>query len=477
MAKAFTAADVDSSLTAKARPATGRREIAIGEGLDLVIFPSGPGRYRYRYRPRGKDQETGLRYTQRKAPIGDTETHSLKEAKTAAAELRLRVTKGHDPATADRAAAAASRAAVLAADREAKLDAAAKVTGRDKLDQYKAVLTTRGRSEKHQREELAQVRLALTRGGLLDVPPSDLTQAHVEKIMAGCPVRSQALRFGALDRFLRWACRGQSAPATASFDRHERPSLPPARQRVLSSAEVAAIWTAAETLRQDVLTGLVCFLISTPCREGEAAAATWGDINLAERTWTMPTSKNGRPHRFPLSDRAVAILEARRKAIGDAATPERLIFAAPRSGRVFMGWSNLKGSLDERLEKAAAAGTGASVKSTTIKSPKAKSDKVSPATLVEPAFVPWRFHDLRRTAATALGEAGCDDSLVDMLLNHTAAGTRSVLTRTYNVSQRWDDRVRALATWGQWIDAALGVSENGDAANVADINEARRRAA
>ena len=65
-----------------------------------------------------------------------------------------------------------------------------------------------------------------------------------------------------------------------------------------------------------------------------------------------------------------------------------------------------------------------------------------------------------------------------MLLNHVAAGTRSVLTRTYNVSQRWDDRVRAVNAWGRWIDKALGVPvPDGDTANVVDLTTIRQRTA
>ena len=153
-------------------------------------------------------------------------------------------------------------------------------------------------------------------------------------------------------------------------------------------------------------------------------------------------SKNGRPHRFPLNDRALAILTARREAGGPATMPSDLVFPSPRAGAVFGGWSNLKTSLDAR--------TG-------------------------PAVAPWRFHDLRRTAATALGES-FDDALVDMVLNHTAAGTRSVLTRTYNVSLRWAERVRAMNTWDNWIGAALGEPVQDGAGVVVGLGAARRAA-
>jgi integrase len=42
----------------------------------------------------------------------------------------------------------------------------------------------------------------------------------------------------------------------------------------------------------------------------ESVGARWSEINLAEATWTVPGErmKGGRPHRVPLSDRAVELL-------------------------------------------------------------------------------------------------------------------------------------------------------------------------
>ncbi len=449
---AITQTTIDGWLAAKARPEQGQKTFTTLGGLDLLIGAKGPGRWRYRYRPRGIEPETGRRYSQRSMTIGTTDTHSLKEAAGAVAELKVRVSKGQDPALADRAAAENERAEAAAAKRRAVLAEAARVTCRSKLEAYKELLASRGRSAKHQKEELAQVRLGLDAAALMDVAPAEITTAHLEKVMSVCPPKSRSLRFGALDRFLRWALRGQgSIPPTALFDRHERPAPPSARQRVLGAGEMAAIWAAASDLKSDGLRDLVHFLMVTPAREGEAARATWADFDIPAKAWTQPTSKNGRPHRFPLNDRALAVIARRLAKAGEGAQPGDLVFPGPASGKVFGGWSNLKGSLDARLTKA-------------------HEEKH----LAEPVK-PWRFHDLRRTAATALGELGYDDALVDMLLNHTAAGTRSVLTRTYNVSQRWEDRIRAMAAWNRWIGSALGEAPaEPEGAKIIDMPASRR---
>ena len=52
------------------------------------------------------------------------------------------------------------------------------------------------------------------------------------------------------------------------------------------------------------------FAILTAARTGEVRGATWSEIDLAAKIWTVPGErmKAGREHRVPLSRRAVAIL-------------------------------------------------------------------------------------------------------------------------------------------------------------------------
>lgn len=54
------------------------------------------------------------------------------------------------------------------------------------------------------------------------------------------------------------------------------------------------------------------FAILTAARSGEARGATWAEIDLQGRLWTIPAErmKGGREHLVPLSDAAVALLEA-----------------------------------------------------------------------------------------------------------------------------------------------------------------------
>ena len=54
------------------------------------------------------------------------------------------------------------------------------------------------------------------------------------------------------------------------------------------------------------------FIILTAARSGEVRLATWDEIDLQKRLWTIPAErmKNGRVHKVPLTDDTIALLKA-----------------------------------------------------------------------------------------------------------------------------------------------------------------------
>ncbi len=70
------------------------------------------------------------------------------------------------------------------------------------------------------------------------------------------------------------------------------------------------------------------FLILTAARSGEIRGATWAEIDLKEKTWTIPAErmKAGREHRVPLSAAALAVLPTK------AGAPGALLFPGARKG-------------------------------------------------------------------------------------------------------------------------------------------------
>jgi hypothetical protein len=71
-------------------------------------------------------------------------------------------------------------------------------------------------------------------------------------------------------------------------------------------------------------------------------------------------------------------------------------------------------------------------------------------------FDDWRPHDIRRSFVTQLAEQGVDETLLDLIINHRASGSRSGVKGVYQRSQRWAERVAALDAWNAYLDQQLG---------------------
>jgi len=79
--------------------------------------------------------------------------------------------------------------------------------------------------------------------------------------------------------------------------------------------------------REGVSARALEFIVLTAARSGEVRFATWDEIDLKNKVWTVPAErmKARKDHRVPLSDSAIALLE-RTPRLGD------LLFTAPRGG-------------------------------------------------------------------------------------------------------------------------------------------------
>lgn len=75
------------------------------------------------------------------------------------------------------------------------------------------------------------------------------------------------------------------------------------------------------------------FVILTACRSGEALGATWGEVDLNHRVWTVPASrmKAAAEHQVPLSTGAISLLEALRPDQVQADVPIFAVGGAARS--------------------------------------------------------------------------------------------------------------------------------------------------
>ena len=397
-------------------------------GLALIVNATSMT-WSFAYRPRGMDPLTERRWANKTMTIGNPATHSPDDARTAANWVKGQAAAGADPAAEKKAKAVAERwkrAATL---------------GR-LLEEYAAALPRRPKmrgagapSPNYVAVEVAQVRLALAAIEAADLSAPDLTEGHVRRLtIAGDDVRNPRARFGAISRFLDW-CQDlghiQANPC-ALIARSRRPRAPLARAHYLTPAEIAQLWHAAEGLREPVWRDFTQFLMSVPCRRGEAARMEWQHLDLASAEWRQPghLTKNRDPHRLHLNPLAISIILERHQAAGKPITG--LVFSAPKSGKPVDTFTDLKRALSE------ASGLAG-----------------------------WTWHDFRRSFATALGEAGIPEAVADAILNHRQAATRGGVLGVYQRASRWPEQVKAMDLWGRLLDAAIRGQSVG--ANVVEL--------
>jgi integrase len=100
--------------------------------------------------------------------------------------------------------------------------------------------------------------------------------------------------------------------------------------RALPWQDVPAFMTALRD-RHGIAARALEFAVLTAARSGEVRGASWDEIDLDARLWTIPGErmKAGRTHRVPLTPDAVALLESLPRIEGCA-----FMFPAPRGGQL-----------------------------------------------------------------------------------------------------------------------------------------------
>jgi integrase len=184
------------------------------------------------------------------------------------------------------------------------------------------------------------------------------------------------------------------------------------RDHVISDPELAAIWRAC---RDDDHGRIVRLLMLTAQRRDEVGSLAWGELDTAAGLWTIPKqrTKNGLTHDVPLSAPALTILKSMARREGRA-----LVFGDGEGG--FQGWSKAKAALDRRIFDA--------------------GDEVRP----------WRLHDLRRTAATRMGDLGALPHVIEAVLNHVS-GHRAGVAGVYNRAAYNKEKREALDAWASHV--------------------------
>jgi integrase len=181
------------------------------------------------------------------------------------------------------------------------------------------------------------------------------------------------------------------------------------RERVLSDAEIVALWRASE---HDAFGKIVKLLLLTGCRRMEICGLRWSEIDMETGILRLPPerTKNGRAHTLPLPPMALDIIGAVPRMVG------RDHLFGERSDLGFTQWG-AKRELEARL-----------------------GDKVAE----------WTLHDLRRTAATGMANIGVQPHIIEAVLNHVS-GHKVGVAGIYNRSSYEREVTAALALWADHV--------------------------
>jgi integrase len=235
----------------------------------------------------------------------------LADARAKADEYRTLVKKGIDPIVQKREACAAKKAAEKAS-----------TTFGDALDVYVDAFKDKGAST----IELDALVRRHAATSLLPRPLDKITSNDVLTALApvqqSIPKTAARLRAAVATIFDYSIARGfvSANPASASVFKFLIPAPPkPVPHRMMPFAEIPAF---VARLQENPSAAKLCLalLILTATRSQEAIRATWAEIDLEGRTWTIPAArmKARRDHKVPLSDAAIAVLTQARDLSCDA---------------------------------------------------------------------------------------------------------------------------------------------------------------
>jgi integrase len=179
------------------------------------------------------------------------------------------------------------------------------------------------------------------------------------------------------------------------------------RDRVLTDAELRALWAAWDVLGWPFGTALKVLLL-TGCRRSEVGGMRWTEVDLETALWTVPAArvKSGVAHLVPLAPLVMELLRTMPRLYGCA-------FAFSVSGRAAItDWSRAM----------------------------ARTRELSGVADV-------RIHDLRRTMRSGLSRLGVSFDVAELAIGHRMRGVAARYDRYDRLAERRD----AIERWGAHV--------------------------
>jgi integrase len=385
--QALTARTIDAL-----KPAATRYEVfdALTPTLALRVTPTGHKSWVIFYRHHGR---------LRRLTLGRYPDVGLGDARRRAIQERGRVAGGADPAT-ERTDERATYGDTIGA----------------LYDVYKHTAEKKASWREQRRLFEKDVLPAWRHRRVQDITRRDIRQLLDRKAQTSPVMANRLLAW--IRRLLSFAVDREWITANPAW-RMAKPGEEKSRDRVLSREELRILWAALQESTaeeadgrplprlSETLNDLFMVMLLTAQRGGEVARMRWQDVDLDRGAWMIPAegSKNHDPHHVPLTAPVVAILRRRHEDRDD-----RYVFS-----------NHQHTCVADRAKKAASE-------------------------LCRGLSFEFRAHDLRRTAASYMGEAGIDRFHIAHVLNHRSV-THSSVTAIYD-RYRYDKEKRlALDRW------------------------------
>ena len=225
-----------------------------------------------------------------------------------------------------------------------------------------------------------------------------------------------------INHMFKWAIR-KSLDETVDFsvadlwERHPET----ARDRWLTDVEIRKLWPVLDDVLVEDNALIYRLLLATGQRENEVLTMKWADLDFQKGEWTIPAprTKSSRAQLVPMTSLFQRLLEGREQT-------GEWVFPSP-------GYKGRYSKTGHRTRNALTNFHGDVIAATDI--------------------AHFRFHDLRRTAATHMSELNIDEFVAGKVLNHAS---RSITGQVYNQHSYRDEKHRALSAWAYKIDWLTG---------------------
>ncbi len=379
-----------------AKPKHKPYKLADGEGLFLLVAPSGSKYWRLRYFFANKEKLLAL---------GVYPDVPLADARERRAQARKLIAAGTDPGQAKKEAkhvatlkAANTFEAVAREWLEKRRHQWASITTEVKLD----------RLEKHILPKLGHRPIA-------DItPPEVLAMLRVIEEKGTLETAQRAMQI--CGQIFMYAIATGRAVRNPVPDLRGALKTPVVKHRsYLKENELPAYLKTLEAYDGDPQTKLALrFLLLTFVRSGELRAARWSEIDWDKAEWRIPPErmKMREPHVVPLSKQALAVLRELEKHSGN----REFIFPNQRNPATFMSENTMLFALYRMGYHSRATG-----------------------------------HGFRSTASTILNEHGFHADVIERQLAHTEPNS---VRAAYNHAQYLPERRKMMQWWANYLKRA-----------------------